>query len=254
MFNHIIRRASQESNAGPDRFMAHLDLRRTRSYPYSVFRRQLSRGPVSRLNRSVLILVACAVAAGCAQPGVAADGGVNPPGTSDSGMNPSPDGGMPDRGMDASFEDAGEPDSGMIPSPDAGAPDAGSSTDAGNPCHPPYQWLDGYCSGPCNSEVLCKCVDGTSQGAACPESLPMACAAVCAPYGGWCSSAGDGGTCAPDGGTLDAGPGDAGEPQCAGTTSGSCPGSETCCPCCGVPGSCTYTCESVEPGGCPLCE
>jgi hypothetical protein len=75
------------------------------------------------------------------------------------------------------------------------------------------------------------------------------------------------GTCGPDSGSgdagpspidagaspIDAGPGDGG-PGCEGATSGSCPGAETCCECCGTPGSCNHSCLTVGPEGCPLCE
>jgi len=366
----------------------------------------------SQTSRWTLALLICGLGIACGQPGTSNGPGATDAGPADSGPNPSGDAGPTDSGPNPTG-DAGPMDAGPNPSGDAGPMDAGpsdaGSADAG-PCHAPYQWIDGYCSGPCNSEVLCKCANGMSEGVACPQDVAMACAAVCAPYGGYCPSgtcasdagpgdagpsgdagpwpaagcetsggiclssgtcataggtvvalggctfsdgaaeccvpprpaenpttcATEGGLCAPIGGCLeaggwlsyspdgggelcpfngnfaccvphtqcgnatadccawptiytqacfdgvlscpfgspvpigtcgpnsgsgdagpgptDAGPTDAGAAVCGGTTSGSCPGTETCCECCGAPGACSHSCLSVGSAGCPLCE
>ncbi len=84
---------------------------------------------------------------------------------------------------------------------DAGppAPDGGSDLDGGVPCDPPNHLEDGYCSGLCDSGVLCDCADGLQLGAICPTNIPMACAIICAENDGWCPNGLDldAGTCAP---------------------------------------------------------
>jgi hypothetical protein len=73
----------------------------------------------------------------------------------------------------------------------------GGASDAGNPCEQGYRWVQGYCSGACDVAVACACGDGVWEDAVCPESLPAACDALCAPYGGWCPpTTGDAGGCA----------------------------------------------------------
>jgi hypothetical protein len=133
--------------------------------------------------------------------------------------------------------------------------DAGPTTDAGppidaGPCGPmpakaPISFdphFDGTCATECPAYPN-SCIGHADSNETCYK--------IC----------GNGGCCTCNGtqwsfrSVGDCWPPDAGRPADAGTCSGSsdgtCPEAQTCCACCGAPGSCTYSCQA---DACPLCE
>jgi hypothetical protein len=137
---------------------------------------------VTPASRLILSLLLGCLAAGCARSGTSE----TPDGSSaDGSFNGPPDSGAPD---------SGALDSGTIEPPDSGA------GDSGNPCQGDFRLFDGYCSGPCELEVLCQCADGTKQGAVCPENIAIACEVLCSDHGGSCDPSMPGGPCADAGG------------------------------------------------------